>query len=428
MKLKKTLFALLFIAAAAPARAGELDLLLDRLVDKNVLDPGDAQEIRIGTQEEVKKEISQQRNAELPMWLQTLKFRGDVRLRFESSDNENKQYVRNRGRYRLRFYVDAKVNDQVYTGFGFASGSSSDPRSTNQTFGDNFGKKNLYIDYVFAEYDASDILAFTAGRTKNPIWSTSELLWDADVNPEGLSARITLPLDQNWQFFGNAGYFVLNELANDPQDPGLLFAQPGVSWHDSNGVYDFKAGAAVYGFDHVKGHVAATTLNYRPSTADGYQQANTLAGTKYKYGYNSVSPELEANANLLNPVPVPLLSYFGYNISYAGIYGNYVQSFDHGKNNKGWIGGVKIGQRKVEDAGQWQAGYSLRRLESDAWLDTYPDSDFYGGSTNVKGQKFQLALGLLRDFALNLAFIESSPITGAVKGERVFQSDINLKF
>ena len=40
MKIKKTVMTLLFLAAALPARAGELDMLLDRLVDKNVLDPG----------------------------------------------------------------------------------------------------------------------------------------------------------------------------------------------------------------------------------------------------------------------------------------------------------------------------------------------------------------------------------------------------
>ncbi|HAN05530.1 MAG TPA: hypothetical protein DCQ25_09880, partial [Elusimicrobia bacterium] len=119
-----------------PARAGELDLLLDRLVEKNVIDPGEAQEIRIGTQEEVKKEISQQRHATLPMWLQTMKLRGDVRLRYQFNDNHNKALTQHRGRFRLRFFADAKVNEKVYMGFGFASGSSADPRSTNQTFGD----------------------------------------------------------------------------------------------------------------------------------------------------------------------------------------------------------------------------------------------------------------------------------------------------
>ncbi|MBI5744446.1 MAG: putative porin [Elusimicrobia bacterium] len=427
MNLTKLMLALLLLSAAVPARAGELDLLLDRLVEKNVIDPGEAQEIRIGTQEEVKKEISQQRHATLPMWVQTMKLRGDVRLRYQFNDNRTLRYNQHRARYRLRFFVDAKVNEKVYTGFGFASGNSGDPRSTNQTFGDNFGKKNLYIDYVFAEYNASDYLAFTAGRTKNPLWLTSDMLWDADINPEGVSARVTAPLNYNWQLFGNAGYFVLNELAADPQDPGLLFAQPGVSWRDNDGVWDFKAGAAVYGFNHVKSH-ATTVLNYRPSAAD-YQQGNTVAGGKYKYGYNSVSPEFEANANILDPLPVPLLSYFGYNVNYAGAFGSYIQNTQHSSDNRGWIAGLKIGQRKVEDAGQWQLAWSQRRLEKNAWLDTYPDSDFYGGATGVKGQKTQLAVGLLRDFAVNLAWFDARPIkNNARKRERLFQTDINLKF
>ena len=70
----------------------------------------------------------------------------------------------------------------------------------------------------------------------------------------------------------------------------------------------------------------------------------------------------------------------------------------------------------------------MRRLAGNAWLDTYPDSDFYGGSTGVGGWKFQLSLGLLRDFALNMAYIDSKPIRGPLKRERIFQSDINLKF
>ena len=425
MKINKALFLIALFAAAAPARAGELDILLDRLVDKSVLEPGEAQEIRIGTQEELKKEISQQRNATLPMWVQTLKFRGDVRIRYQYNNNENNLYKQNRARYRLRFFVDAKVNDKVYTGFGFASGSSVDPRSTNQTFADNFSKKPLWIDYVFAEYNASDYLAFTAGRNKNPLWLTNDMLWDADINPEGLSARVTAPLNYNWQFFGNAGYFVLGEALAEPNDPGMFFAQPGVSWKDDGGVYDFKAGAAVYGLDHVKHHAVFAN---RPSAAE-YQQSNTLAGGKYRYGYNSVSPELEVNANILDPVALPLLGYFGYNITYAGVYGKYIQAFEHARDNTGWIAGFKLGQRKVEDAGQWQLGWSIRQLEKDAWLDTYPDSDFYGGATNVKGQKTQLAVGLMRDFAVNLAWFDARPVSSATrKRERLLQTDINLKF
>lgn len=426
MKFTQLMLAVLFLAAAAPARAGDLDLLLDRLVEKNVIDPGEAQEIRIGTQEEVKKEISQQRHATMPMWLQTMKLRGDVRLRYQFNDNHNKVLTQHRGRYRLRFFIDAKINEKVYTGFGFASGSSADPRSTNQTFGDNYGKKSLWIDYVFAEYNASDNVAFTAGRTKNPLWLTSDMLWDTDVNMEGLSARVSLPVNYNWDITANAGFMALAESASDPKDPYMLFAQPAVSWQDDDGVFGLKAGAAVYTFNNLDN---SSELSHRPSTTDGYQKSNTLVRNEYKYNYDALSPELELNANILDPVSLPLVtSLFGYNVTYAGLFGNYIKSLDHGKDSEGWIAGFKVGQRKVEDAGQWQLRYSLRRLEADAWLDNYPDSDFFGGSTNVKGHEVLLTLGLLRSFAVDLDYYQSEPIRGSLKKEKLFQADINLKF
>lgn len=420
------MLAVLLLSAALPARAGELDLLLDRLVEKNVLDPGEAQEIRVGTQEEVKKEVSQQRHATLPLWLQTMKLRGDVRLRYQFNDNHNKALTQHRGRFRLRFFVDSKVNEKVYMGFGFASGSSADPRSTNQTFGDNNGKKSLWIDYVFAEYNANDNLAFTAGRTRNPLWLTSDMLWDTDVNLEGLSARVSVPVDNNWDLFANAGVAVLAESSSDPKDPYMLFAQPGVNWKDNDGVYDFRAGAAIYTFNNLDN---SSELSHRPSTTDGYQKSNTLVRNEYKYNYDAFSPELEFNANILDPVSLPVItSLLGYNLTYAGVFGNYIKSLDHGRASEGWIAGFKLGQRKVEDAGQWQLRYSLRRLEADAWLDNYPDSDFYGGATNVKGYEVLLTLGLMRAFALDLDYYQSEPIKGNLKKEKLFQADINLKF
>jgi len=426
MKFIQLMLAVLLLSAAMPARAGELDLLLDRLVEKNVIDPGEAQEIRIGTQEEVKKEISQQRHATLPMWLQTMKLRGDVRLRYQFNDNHNKALTQHRGRFRLRFFADAKVNEKVYMGFGFASGSSADPRSTNQTFGDNNGKKSLWIDYVFAEYNANDNLAFTAGRTKNPLWLTSDLLWDSDVNMEGLSARVSLPVNYNWDIFGNAGFMVLSESSSDPKDPYLLFAQPGVIWHDNDGVYDMKAGAAVYAFNNIE---HSPELAHRPSTTDGYQKSNTLVGGQYKYSYDAISPEIELNANILDPVSVPLVtSLLGYNLTYVGAFGNYIKSLDHGRASEGWLAGFRLGQRKVSDSGQWQLRYSYRRLEADAWLDNYPDSDFYGGAVNAQGHEVLLTLGLLRSFALDLDYYQTRPIAGGLKKEKLFQADINLKF
>ena len=73
--------------------AGEVDILLQKLVEKGVLTAGEAQEIKTETQEQVKLEIAQGKNASLPQWLQTMKFKGDFRFRgqhqYKKSNNNN---------------------------------------------------------------------------------------------------------------------------------------------------------------------------------------------------------------------------------------------------------------------------------------------------------------------------------------------------
>lgn len=405
--------AVLLFSAALPARAGEMDLLLDRLVEKSVITSGEARRIAAGA--------GKGEDGKPP-----LKLGGDLRLRYQYNDNRNKDLAQHRGRFRLRVFADVPVNDRVRAGFGLASGYNADPRSANQTLGDNNAKKGLWIDHAFAEYNAGDSLAFTAGRTKNPLWLTSDMLWDTDINMEGLSARLTLPVNSNWQVFGSAGFMVLAEASSDPKDPYMMFVQPGLAWRGDGGVWDLKAGAAVYTFSDLAG---SSELAYRPSAADGYQRANTLVRGEYKYNYDALSPELELNANMPAPVKLPLLtSLLGCDLTYAGLFGSYIKSLDHGRKSEGWIAGFRLGQRKVSGAGQWQLRYSLRRLEGDAWLDSYPDSDFYGGSTGVKGHEAMLTLGLLRDFTADLDYYQASPVGGGLKGEKLFQADVNLRF
>jgi hypothetical protein len=425
-RFKMTAAALALVCSlSSSVRAGDLDILLDRLVDKNVLAPGEAQEIRIETQEEAKREISTQSNAVLPLWLQAIKLRGDVRQRYEYKRNRNDKYSQHRVRYRLRFGADAKMNDKVYASFGFAGGSSADPRSTNQTFTDNFAKKSLYVDYASIEYDPAKSLALTVGRMKNPLWLTNDMIWDTDINLEGAAARFNTPLNRNLQLFANAGFMLLGESLTVADDPYLAMAQPGVAWKNDAGTIDAKAGAAVYSFTHVRNRAVMAN---RPSTTEGYQLANsTITNTLYKYDYDAVSPEIEINADIA-PISVPLVGAFGYNISYAGLFGNYVQSIGHAGDRTGWLAGFKLGQRKVEDFGQWQLRYSFRRLGKDAWMDTYPDSDFFGGSTGVLGHEALLTLGLMKDFSTDLDYYVARPTTGVLKGERVFEFDFNVKF
>ncbi len=417
-RLKKIL-AIIFLTFYQISYSGEVDSLLDKLVEKNILEGWEAQEVRINTQEEVKSEISEGSHKTLPLWLQNIKLGGDIRLRYQTSKNDNLTYDRRRGRYRLRFFASTKVNEQVLAGFGFASGESSDPRSTNQTFKDNFGKKGLYIDYVYAEYYPCSWLSIAGGRSKNPLWLAHDMLWDSDINPEGMHLKTEFSPSSLVKIKNTAGFFILNEsTAND--DPYAQYIQQFISLRDYNSVFSLKASITYYDF-RVAGKNA---LNYRPSILDGYLQSNTTSSGKYKYRYKPVTVDAKASMNLVQPIKVPLLSQ---NISNLSFFGGFVRNTAIGKNNSGWLAGISFGQEKVDDSGQFQFSFSQRRLEKDAWLDTYPDSDFYGGSTGVKGLEYILTLGVMRNFSIVFDYYDSVAI-GTSKRERLVQADVNFKF
>ena len=106
--------------------AGEVDILLQKLVEKGVLTAGEAQQIGTETTEQVKKEISEGRFSSLPLWIQNTKLKGDFRLRYQddyaNAYGSTKQVNKQRARFRLRLGLESKVNDKILVGIGLATG------------------------------------------------------------------------------------------------------------------------------------------------------------------------------------------------------------------------------------------------------------------------------------------------------------------
>ncbi|MDA8130279.1 MAG: putative porin [Elusimicrobia bacterium] len=395
--------ALLALSASA-AKASDMGPLLDKLAEKNIITADEARQLKAG----------QESGADLPSWLKTLKFRGDMRLRADSIDNSALAYREHRGRLRLRAGLEAVVNDGWTAGFGLASGSSADSRSTNQTLNSNFSKINIYLDYAFAEYKRG-VFTFYGGRMRNPLWTASDMLWDGDINPGGAAFKLASRAKSGLKPFATAAWLALDESASNPRDPFLAAGQAGFGWSGADKL-DIMAAVTYYGFGNVKG---AAELANRPSTTSGYIKANRLSGAAYHYGYDAVSVDFELNKVFSAPFLV--------DADYLGLFGSAVKSTDHSVRDFGWIAGVKLGQRKVESFGQWQLRCSYRRLEADAWVDTYPDSDFYGGSTGVQGSEALLALGVVKNVNIEADYYSARRIAGSGK-EHLLQLDLNLKF
>ncbi len=391
----------------------EVDILLQKLVEKGILTAGEAQEVKTETQEQMKNEIAEGKNTSLPLWIQNMKFKGDLRVRYQSERKKKSSSVqgdREKGRIRMRLGAEAKVNTKTKAYVGIATGNSTDNRSTNQTFDDSFEKKDIWLDYAYIDYLASPWATLMAGRMKNPIWQTGDMLWDTDINPEGAAVTLTKNLKPNkLDSFLTAGFFVLEDSDDATSDATMIAVQPGLTW-SINDKTKFKLAETMYEFNSVQGASALSDT----------QNTNTMAGGEYKYDYDSWVTSSEIS--FLEP---KLISRY---IPYLAFFGDYVNNPDPNNENTGWIMGLKFGKEKVADWGDWQFKYQRRKIARDAWLDSFPDSDVLSGATNVKSDEYILSCGLNKNMTVDFDYYHSDVIKGSKTPQRLYQVDLNFKF
>ena len=123
---------------------------------------------------------------------------GDFRLRSEPifGGPSDHSLERTRERYRLRFNVDARLNQDFNGGFSLGSGDVNDPTSTNQNVDGFYSRKPFFIDKAYINYNphAFSNLTLTGGKFAYP-WYNTELTWDKDLNPEGLAQTLAFNLN-----------------------------------------------------------------------------------------------------------------------------------------------------------------------------------------------------------------------------------------
>jgi polyhydroxyalkanoate synthesis regulator phasin len=426
--------ALVLNSGMAPSHAAEVDVLINKLVEKGLLTQQEAgqllnemqkegarQETTVKeTAEQVAKDTAQKTVkeeaktwAKIPDWVNRIHFKGDFRLRYQYEDKkaDNGDVTnRNRGRYRWRFGAVADVTEDKkwQVGFGLASGTG-DPRSTNQTFTNDSEHADARIDYAYAQFQPFKELKIIGGQFKNPIYKPKDLVWDGDITPQGVTAPFAYKVNDQFGFFVTPALFVLEEFkpSGESDSTAWMFVlQPGLTVNPTKDIW-IKLAGSWYSNANIKGHA----FKYSAHT-------NTDAKTGLIYDYNSLGADGEVGFK------------FDSYIQHAAVFGQFISS-DADNDNTGWLAGFKFG-RKVEKLADWELKYNYRHLEKDAVLDFLPDSDFYGGKTNAEGHEVELIFGLAKHVYLALDYYYAKKIDVATGGtdqpENVFQFDVNFKF
>ncbi len=343
---------------------------------------------------------------EIPKWIKNTKFKGDFRLRWESLDSDDPaKETRNRWRIRWRFGTETKVNEKWKAGFMLASGSG-DSRSRNVTLSDTFSTSNVQLDQAYAQFDPHKYWRLQGGKFKNPIWRPKDLMWDSDITPEGVYAMLHKYKSNNFEWFAPVAFFALNEFKSTTDDPYLAFVQLGTKWKATDNLY-LKLAGAYYGFSDLQG----SNLEYSAGTNSRDAEGN------YIYNYSCVSFDGEFGINDLSEW-----------LPFAAAFFQYVNS-DADNDHQGYLVGLKVGHPKVKKLWQWQFKWNYRNLERDAWPDFLPDSDFYGGETDVKGNEVEFILGLAKNVTIGLDYYwDNKPIERDEPAQDYLQLDLVLKF
>jgi hypothetical protein len=152
------------------------------------------EELKKSTVANVKKSVD---------WLNRFSFFGDIRVRHEGFYQDSVE-ARNRQRLRLRFGARLTVSDELEGGLRLVSGDPNEVVANNQTLTDVFTRKPINIDNAYITIRPGKTLgleqpffAVTAGKFSVPFFRPravmgSEMLFDEDLSPEGMSQEITL--------------------------------------------------------------------------------------------------------------------------------------------------------------------------------------------------------------------------------------------
>jgi hypothetical protein len=192
----------------------------------------------------------------------------------------------------------------------------------------------------------------------------------------------------------------------------MYVVQPGFEWkfRDSElkDIAKLKAAVAYYGFSHIK-----------HNTIEGGSGTNTLENKVLKYDYNAFNTNFQ-----LGFMPQAFI------VPYLGLLGEFVYNPDPSKGNTGWLLGGVFGAEKVSEKDQWQFKYMYRKLGRDAVLDCLPDSDFYGGATDVRGHEAIFEYGICKNVSVALDYYNNRRLHQQEKNknEHLLQLDWNLKF
>ncbi|ENA36712.1 hypothetical protein HMPREF1487_04886 [Pseudomonas sp. HPB0071] len=409
----------LLLAMSIPAHAAVDAKLLDMLRANGSITPAQYTELKADLDNETRAEqakVAQQQKLssfeEKLAWAAKTQIKGDVRVRHENIDIDGEPdngRDRDRQRIRARLGVYSQINPQVDAGIRVASGGGDDARSTNQDMTNYFNKKQIWMDLAYIDFHPTAVpnLHVIGGKMLQPWVSMGDVIWDGDINPEGLAATYKYPLGGSTELFGSAGYYVLKDNVDGEgyefkHDLRLYAGQLGARFAPTDNL-KVTVGGSIYGYDKDKD---STCGNSTTTPCALQANGNTTNEFNLYEGFGQVD---------IGGLAIPL-----------SLYGQYVVNSEADDNDTAWLAGLKT---KAYGIG---FDYNYRDVQRNAVVGAFTDSDFANGYVGSRGHKFKVSYDIDKNFGLGATyFMAESDFASRTKRDAdvdTLQLDLEAKF
>jgi hypothetical protein len=255
------------------------------------------------------------------------------------------------------------------------------------------------------------------GKFKNPVFTAGKthMIWDRDVNPEGLA------LDLGYKFgivklFMNAGLYLLDEFKAEDDDPFLFTAQLGMNLK----VAGFEMNLAGSYSDAIHMTKKLGQSRYVYETDYEYSYSNTiLTDNTYAYDYNVVTADLDMSYTADKYFKLTLFGQFAANVA------------DDVEDRFAYIAGIKFSSEKVKKPGDYEFNVRYRSVENDAYIDAFSESSFYYGRTGAWGVDATAKAAIWNNVFLSLTYFRQELLVDGTlpkQGLHMVQTNLVAKF
>lgn len=433
------------LVCAGSALAQDSGPLIDLLIKKGVLNDQEAEELRA----DLVKDFAANTSAgklNLSSSMSELRIAGDVRIRYEGRGGElptGEDLSRERFRYRLRTALTGRMLNNWAWGVRLETATGS--RSSNVTMGDDagpFAKNNdgVYVGQIYATWTPTPEWTFTAGRMANPLVTTS-MVWDGDINPEGLAEQFRTRRENN-EFFVTLGQFLYS--TSGTQNPFPAITSANIAGTEDLFLTAWQAGYKRYikgatNYFQVAPVVYAYVNNDRLANPAAFNSSMSATNAAPVNNLLVLEIPLEYAWVAANGVPVRAFADFAINLdgdSRARKFGR----TDLEGENKAYHLGLQYGKASLP--GEWDVRAIYQSVGAFALDTNLVDSDLFDSKTNMQGIILggNYALGAATQLSLTYAAGDrknssvNAPGSGdvgsnnALENYWLMQVDLNVKF